>query len=69
MPPMFDKNSLWGGLNIQKRELYVKGTLAQDLGFVWGLFSGDSEDFRVMGVGAVSLGPSRSSSQFLSPNK
>ncbi|MBU1206698.1 MAG: hypothetical protein KKH04_07210, partial [Proteobacteria bacterium] len=32
------KNSLWGGLNIQKRELCVKGILAQDLGFVWGAF-------------------------------
>jgi hypothetical protein len=29
-----DKNSLWGGLNIQKRELCVKGILAQDLAFV-----------------------------------
>jgi hypothetical protein len=33
-----DKNSLWGGLNIQKRELCVKGILAQDLGFVLGPF-------------------------------
>ncbi len=31
-----DKDSFCGGLNIQKRELYVKGILAQDLGFVWG---------------------------------
>jgi len=28
-----DKNSLWGELNIQKRQLCVKGILAQDLGF------------------------------------
>jgi hypothetical protein len=27
------KNSLWGELNIQKRELRVKGIFAQDLGF------------------------------------
>jgi hypothetical protein len=33
-----DQNSLWGELNIQKRELWVKGILAQDLGFVWGPF-------------------------------
>ena len=44
-----DKNSLWGGSNIEKRELCVKGILAQDLGFVWGLFRGDSGDFREKG--------------------
>jgi hypothetical protein len=32
----FDKNWLWGGLNIQKRELCVNKILAQDLGFIWG---------------------------------
>jgi hypothetical protein len=31
-----DKNSLWTGSNIQKKELYVKAILAQDLGFVFG---------------------------------
>ena len=31
------KNSLWGGLNIQKRKLCVKGNLAQDLGSVWAI--------------------------------
>jgi hypothetical protein len=30
---LIDKNSLWGGLNIQKRKLCVNGILAQDLGF------------------------------------
>ncbi len=35
---LIDKNSLWGGLNIQKRELCVKGIEAQDLGFVGGPF-------------------------------
>jgi hypothetical protein len=44
LPPKFrqisqmiriDKNSLCDGLNIQKRELYVKGMLAKDLGFIW----------------------------------
>jgi hypothetical protein len=35
---LIDKNSLWGGLNIQKRQLCVKGFLAQDLGFVLGRF-------------------------------
>jgi hypothetical protein len=35
---IIDKNSLWGGLNIQKRQFCVKGILAQDLGFVWGAF-------------------------------
>ena len=44
-----DKNSLWGGLNIQKRELSIKGILAQDLGFMEVLFSGVSEDFRIRG--------------------
>jgi hypothetical protein len=33
-----DKNSLWGGMIIQKRQLYAKGVLAQDLGFVLGAF-------------------------------
>jgi hypothetical protein len=46
---MSDKNSLWGGLNIQKGQLCVKVILAQDLGFVWGLFSGVSGDFRGRG--------------------
>jgi hypothetical protein len=35
---VFDKNSLWGELNIQKGELCVKGILAQDPGFVGGPF-------------------------------
>jgi hypothetical protein len=26
-PPAIDKNSLWAGLNIQKRQLFVKGIL------------------------------------------
>jgi hypothetical protein len=43
------KNLLWGGSNIQKRQLCVKGILAGDLGFVAGLFSGVSGDFRVRG--------------------
>ena len=34
---LFDKNSLWGGLNIQKGELCVKGFLSQHLGVGWGL--------------------------------
>jgi hypothetical protein len=34
----FDKNSLWGELNIQKGALWVKGFLLQHLGVVWGLF-------------------------------
>jgi hypothetical protein len=34
--PPFDENSLWDGLNIEKGELWVKGILAKDLGFVWG---------------------------------
>ena len=38
---VFDKNSLWGELNIQKGELCVKGILAQDLGFVCGPFQGE----------------------------
>ena len=33
-----NKNSLWGELNIQERQLCVKGMLAQDIGFVWGPF-------------------------------
>jgi hypothetical protein len=41
----FDKNSLWGELNIQKRELCVKGILAQDLGFVWEPFQWGFEGF------------------------
>jgi len=57
-----DKNSLWGGLNIQKRELCVKGILAQDLGFVRGLFSWDSGDFRGRGgegaFATIGRGPS-----------
>jgi len=36
--PIIDKNSLWGGLNIQKRQLCVQEMLAQDLGFVLGAF-------------------------------
>ena len=40
-----DKNSLWGGLNIQKKELCVKGILAQDLGFVMGPFQGEFGGF------------------------
>jgi hypothetical protein len=35
-----DKNSLWGGLNIQKREMCIKGILAQELGFIWGILQG-----------------------------
>jgi hypothetical protein len=31
----FDKNSVLGRVSILKRQLYVKGILAQDLGFVW----------------------------------
>ena len=42
---LIDKNSLRVEPDIQKRELCVKGILAQDLGFVWGPFSGDSGDF------------------------
>jgi hypothetical protein len=41
-----DKNSLWDGLNIQKRQLCVNEIIAEDFGFVLGLFSGDSGDFR-----------------------
>jgi hypothetical protein len=41
-----DKNSLWGGLNIQKKELCVNGILAQDLGFIWRPFQRGSGDFR-----------------------
>jgi transposase len=43
------KNLLWGGSSIQKRQLCVKGILAGDLGFVAGLFSGVSGDFRGRG--------------------
>jgi hypothetical protein len=42
-----DKNSLWGGLNIKKGELSVKGILAQDPLFVGGRFSGVSGGFGV----------------------
>jgi len=49
MELLIDKNSLWSGLNIQKRQLCVKGICAEDLGFVWGRFSGDSGDFRGRG--------------------
>jgi hypothetical protein len=35
----FDKNSLWGELNIAKRELWGKRILAQDLVVVWGPFA------------------------------
>jgi hypothetical protein len=38
-PRKIDKNSVWGGLNIQKRRLCFKGILAQDLGFVLRAFS------------------------------
>jgi hypothetical protein len=47
-------------LNIQKGELWVKGILThgiltQDIGFVWGLFKGDSGDFQGRGgEGALS---------------
>ena len=47
-----DKNSLLGELNIQKRELCVEvilAILAQDLGFVRGLFAWDAGDFRGRG--------------------
>ena len=47
---VFDKNSLWGELNIQKGELCVKGILAQDLGFVCGPFQGELG--RILGVEA-----------------
>ena len=33
LPSIIQKNSLWGGLNIQKSQLCVKGILAQDLRF------------------------------------
>jgi hypothetical protein len=29
---MSDKNSLWDGLNIQKKELYIKKKKSQDMG-------------------------------------
>ena len=44
-----DKNSLWGGLNIQTRQLCVKGVLAQDLGFVCRPFQGQLGGFRGSG--------------------
>jgi hypothetical protein len=37
--PIKSIRTRFGGLNIQKRRLCVKGILAQDLGFVWGAFS------------------------------
>jgi hypothetical protein len=46
---VIDKNSLWGGLNIQKRQLCVKGILAQDLGFVLGPFQRGFGGFRGRG--------------------
>jgi len=42
---LIDKNSLWRGLNIQRRELCVKGILAQDLGSFWGAFQRGFEGF------------------------
>jgi len=42
-----DKNSLWGELNIQKRELCVKGEFHHNiLGLFENLFSEDPGDFR-----------------------
>jgi len=35
---LIDKNSLWGGSDVQKRESCVKGILAQNLWFVGGPF-------------------------------
>ena len=59
------KNLLWGGSTIQKRKLCVQGILAGDLGFVAGLFSGVSGDFRVRGrEGAVSTIGGGSSAAF-----
>jgi hypothetical protein len=40
---LIDKNSLWGGFNIQKKEF--KGILAQDLWFVLGHFQRSFEQF------------------------
>ena len=37
---LIDKNSLWGGMNIQKWELRVKKVLSQDLGLLGGPFQG-----------------------------
>jgi phosphotransferase system HPr (HPr) family protein len=37
----FDKNSLWGELNIQEGQLCFKGILAQNLGFVCRPFQGE----------------------------
>ena len=54
----FDKNSLLGRGSILGRQLCVKGVLAQDLGFVWGRFSGDSGDFGVEGaISTICRGP------------
>jgi len=71
---LIDKNSLPGGLNIQKGQLCVKGNLAQDLGFVWGLFRGDSGDFlgralTLIGIDPLMLrknNPGRSTSGYIS---
>ena len=42
-------------MNIQKRQLCVKGILAQDLGFVWGTFStGSGEGSGLRWRGALS---------------
>ena len=38
---VFDKNSLWGELNKQKRQLCVKKNLAQDLRFICGPFQNE----------------------------
>ena len=38
-------------MNIRKRQLYVKGILAQDLGVVWGPFWGGLDGFRGGGGG------------------
>ncbi len=46
---LFDKNSLLGRGSILGKQLCVKGNCAQDLGFVWGRFSGDSGGFRGRG--------------------
>jgi hypothetical protein len=50
---IFDKNSLWGGLNIQKRELCVKGNCAQRdkiLGLFWAVSAG------IRGIFGVEVG-------------
>ena len=46
---LIDKNSLWGGSNITKRQLCVKGILAQDFGLFGDLFREGSADFRGRG--------------------